>query len=198
MPPSTHPRAHTHPFPNPRQHDHQYVAADMSITAHYGLFKIEFFGTSNFVSDYLDWSAAQPETSSAYTYIQGVRACAVLGLAALAVQFLGSLRLWCAKDMRVRRRFTVLCTMMAALDFVFTGLALLLWKASGSPSSHFHAVNSECECLCIQPLVVRCIPNIHATRHSHSPSPFPLIKPNSTNTHTTDHPPRGLPHLLLH
>lgn len=52
----------------------------------------------------------------------------VLGLAALAVQFLASLRLWCAKDVNVRRRFTIMCTLMAALDFAFTALALLLWK----------------------------------------------------------------------
>lgn len=66
--------------------------------------------------------------TSTYPIRQGVRACVVLGLAALAVQFLAALRLWCAKDVGVRRRFVVMCTLMAALDFVFTGLALLLWK----------------------------------------------------------------------
>lgn len=61
---------------------------------------------------------------------QGACACVVLGLAALVVQFLSALRLWCAKDVAVQRRFAVTCTLMAALDFVFTGLALLVWKAS--------------------------------------------------------------------
>lgn len=73
----------------------------------------------------------------------------VLGLAALVVQFLAALRLWCAKDVAVQRRFTVMCTLMAALDFVFTGLALLVWKAShvysssqGPPSKHDNPIHS--------------------------------------------------------
>lgn len=61
---------------------------------------------------------------------QGACACVVLGLVALVVQLLSALRLWCAKHVAVQRRFAVMCTLMAALDFVFTGLALLVWKAS--------------------------------------------------------------------
>ncbi len=106
----------------------QYNAADQSVSARYGLWKIEYAGTTNFVSDYLQWSAAQPDGSSAYTRVQGARACVVMGLAVGAAQFLTALRLWCAKDGRVQRRLTVMCTMLAALDFVFAGLALLVWK----------------------------------------------------------------------
>lgn len=58
----------------PSNHNHssitQYAAAGTAVTAHYGLWKIDFYGQSNYVSNYLDWSAAQPEESSAYAQIQ--------------------------------------------------------------------------------------------------------------------------------
>lgn len=46
----------------------------MAATAHYGLWRINFYGQQNYASNYLDWSAAQPEDSSAYARIQ-VRVC---------------------------------------------------------------------------------------------------------------------------
>lgn len=113
-------------LPNPQQ----YVADNNSVTARYGLWKIEYLGTVSFTSTYVDWAAAQPEGSTAYARVQAVRACVVLGLAGLAFQLLASLRLWCAKDMRVRRRYMVACCSATALDFAFTVVALLLWKAS--------------------------------------------------------------------
>lgn len=119
----------TSPPKLPSQNSIQYVAANTSVTARYGLWKIEYLGTLSFTSNYVDWASAQPQDSSAYARVQAVRACVVLGLAGLAFQLLASLRLWCAKDVRVQRRFTVSCCCAAALDFAFTVVALLLWKA---------------------------------------------------------------------
>lgn len=48
----------------------KYTAADTAVTAHYGIFKIEYMGRGNYASNYLDWSAAQPEGSTAYARIQ--------------------------------------------------------------------------------------------------------------------------------
>lgn len=119
----------TRPSPTLPNHQ-QYVADNNSVTARYGLWKIEYLGTVSFTSNYIDWAAAQPPGSTAYARVQAVRACVVLGLAGLAFQLLASLRLWCTKDVRVRRRFMVACCCAAALDFAFTIVALLLWKAS--------------------------------------------------------------------
>lgn len=48
----------------------KYQAADTAVTAHYGIWKVEYMGSGNYVSNYLDWSAAQPEGSTAYARIQ--------------------------------------------------------------------------------------------------------------------------------
>lgn len=56
----------------------KYRAADSSVVAHYGLWKVDYMGTGTYQSNYQDWLAAQPEGSTAYGRIQ-VRPCVYLG-----------------------------------------------------------------------------------------------------------------------
>jgi len=112
---------------------------------HYGLWRIKYTGTYSHTSDYIDW---EPEAANvdetAYPRVQATRACVVLALMALCLQFLVALRGYCARSEKMQRACTIICATCASADLAFTLFAILVWKSI--PEVAFHVLCSPNGC----------------------------------------------------
>lgn len=114
-------------------------------TVQYGLWRIRYTGTYTYTSDFIDWEPEVAEIdATAYPRVQATRACIVLALMALSLQFLVALRGYCARSYKVQRVCTISCAAYASADLAFTLSAILVWKSISEEA--FHVVCSREGC----------------------------------------------------
>lgn len=112
---------------------------------YYGLWRIKYTGTYTHTSDYIDWEPEATDVDeTAYPRVQATRACVVLALMALCLQFLVALRGYCARSEKMQRACTIICATCASGDLAFTLFAILVWKSI--PEIAFHVLCSANGC----------------------------------------------------
>lgn len=111
----------------------------------YGLWRIKYTGAYTYTSDFIDWEPEAAEVDqTAYPRVQATRACVVLALMALSLQFFVALRGYCARSEKLQRLCTISCAAYASADLAFTLSAILVWKSISEEA--FHVVCSRESC----------------------------------------------------